>query len=336
MSEAKIPEWLAELELDEKAALVAGESMWYANGVARLGIPRLKMTDGPIGARGGNLGGGQPSVCFPNASTVAATWDPALVREMGVVLGEEAKTKHCHVLLGPTVNMHRSPLGGRHFECYSEDPTLTARIAVAFVEGVQSEGVGACIKHYVANDSEFERHTISSEVDERALREIYLVPFEAAVKEASVWSVMAAYNQVGGVHCTDHDALVNGVLKGEWGFDGLMISDWFAARDTAGAANGGLDLEMPGPPRAFGAALAEAVRDGRVPEAALDAKVERMLRTLSRTGAFEGPREEPPERGSTCRRIGTSRAGSRPAARCCSATSAAHSRSSGMRSRASP
>ncbi len=293
--EERIHALLASMTLEEKAALTAGSSIWYGNRVARLGIPRLKVTDGPIGARGGNLGGGKSSACFPSASALAATWNPELVQEVGVALGEEAHTKQCHVLLGPTVNMHRSPLGGRHFECYSEDPHLTARIAVGFVRGVQSQKVGVSVKHFVANDSEFERHTINSEVSERALREIYLVPFEAAVKEASAWTIMGAYNGVNGTPACSHRGLLHDVLKEEWGFDGLVVSDWFALKDTVGPGAGGLDLEMPGPPRFFGHALAEAVEAGSVAAEELDDKALRILRVMERTGALDAGELEAPE-----------------------------------------
>ncbi len=286
---------LGQLTLDEKAALTAGTSMWYGGGVPRLGIRPMKVTDGPIGARGGNLGGGVGAACFPNASALGATWNPELVQQIGVALGQEARTKQCHVLLGPTINMHRSPLGGRHFESYSEDPHLAARLAAAFVRGVQSQGVAVSAKHYVANDSEFERHTIDSRVSERALREIYLAPFEAAVA-AGAWTVMGAYNAVNGTPACAHRELLVDVLKEEWGFDGLVVTDWFALKDTLGPGRGGLDLEMPGPARFFGPALAQAVKDGDVPEEELDDKVRRILRVMARTGALDTPEEEPPER----------------------------------------
>ncbi|MCP5071532.1 MAG: glycoside hydrolase family 3 protein, partial [bacterium] len=206
--EPRIEGLLGDLTLEEKATLTAGSSIWYGGSVPRLGIPALKVTDGPIGARGGNLGGGVSAACFPNASALGATWSPALVEEIGIALGQEARTKHSHVLLGPTINMHRSPLGGRHFENYSEDPHLTSRLGVAFVRGVQSQGVGTSAKHYVANDSEFERHTIDSQVSERALREIYLAPFEATVVEAGAWTVMGAYNAVNGTPACAHRELL--------------------------------------------------------------------------------------------------------------------------------
>jgi beta-glucosidase len=293
--ERRIEGLLAQMSPEEKAAFCAGSAMWYGTPIPRLGIPAMKVTDGPIGARGGNLGGGKSAACFPNASALAATWNPALVEQLGVALGQEARTKSCHVLLGPTVNMHRSPLGGRHFEGYSEDPHLASRIAVGFVRGVQSEGVATSVKHFVANDSEFERHTIDSQVSERALREIYLAPFEAAVVEASAWTVMGAYNAVNGTTACAHRELLVDLLKDEWGFDGLVVSDWFALKDTVGPAQGGLDLEMPGPARFFGAPLAQAVKDGLVPESELDDKVRRILRVMARTGALDATAEEEPE-----------------------------------------
>ena len=286
---------LGQLSLDEKALLCAGASLWAGHGVPRLGIPALRVTDGPNGARGGHFGGGPTAACFPCGSALAATWNPELVGDIGVALGEEARSKHAHVLLGPTVNMHRSPLGGRHFEGYSEDPLLAARTAAAFVRGVQSRGVAACVKHFVANDSEFERMTISSELDARTLRELYLPPFEAAAREAGAWCVMAAYNGLNGPTCSANAELLIQLLREEWGWDGVLMSDWYGTKDTVASANGGLDLEMPGPPRFFGAELAAAVRRGDVPEAVLDEKARRLLRLLARTGALDEAGEPGPE-----------------------------------------
>jgi beta-glucosidase len=292
---------LAQLTLDEKAALTAGSAMWHTVPIPRLAIPPMKVSDGPIGVRGAGTEalsggrGGVHSACFPNATCLAASFDPDLIEAVGAALGEEAKSKSVHLVLGPTVNLHRSPLGGRHFECYSEDPYLTARMAIGFVRGVQSQGVGTSVKHFVCNDSEFERMTISSEVSERALREIYLQPFEAAVREATPTSIMSAYNGINGTSATEHRELQVDILKREWGFKGLVVSDWFAVRDTAGAAIGGTDLEMPGPARHFGEPLAKAVREGAVPEAELDDKVRRILEVMEWTGALDAG-EEPPER----------------------------------------
>jgi beta-glucosidase len=285
---------LAALELDEKIALVSGADMWRTPGVPRLGIPPLCLSDGPNGARGLDVpGAGLRAACFPCGSALGATWDPELVERVGVALGEEARSKGAHVLLAPTINIQRSPLAGRNFECFSEDPLLTARTAVAFVRGVQSRDVLACAKHFVCNDSEFERHTISSEVDERTLREIYLPPFEAVVREARVGSVMGAYNKLGGTHACEHPRLLTDLLRDEWGFDGFVVSDWFATRSTAPAVRAGLDLEMPGPPRRFGPALREAMQRGEVEPDVLDAMVRRLLVARERTDAAARQREVP-------------------------------------------
>ena len=204
---------------------------------------------------------------------VGSTWNPALVRRLGEALAAEARSKGVHVLLGPTVCIVRTPLAGRTFESFSEDPLLTARLAVAYVRGVQSRGVACCIKHYACNDQEHERMTISAEVDERTLREIHLVAFEAAVNEAGVWSVMTAYNKVNGIYCGEQPDLIDGILRREWGFDGVVMSDWFGTHSTAPAALAGLDLEMPGPPPGSGPTLAAAVREGTVDEAVVDGQV---------------------------------------------------------------
>jgi beta-glucosidase len=288
----RIDKLVAELTLDEKAALAAGIDLWHGPGVERLGIPPLKVTDGPSGARGKQWSG-QPSANFPCGTALGATWNPALIREVGVRLGIETKRKQAHALLAPTVNIHRHPLAGRNFECYSEDPYLSARIVVGYITGVQSQGVACTVKHFVANDSEFERMTISSELDERTLREISLVPFEAAVTEAGTWAVMTAYNRVHGTYCSEHAGLL-GVLRDEWGFDGVVMSDWYGTHSTADAANAGLDLEMPGPPQWFGEKLADAVRAGEVAEATVDDKVRRVLGLLERTGRLDdtGPHAE--------------------------------------------
>ena len=280
---------VAQLTLAEKAGLLAGVDLWHTGAVERLGIPALTVTDGPNGARGdGIFGTGTRSLCIPCGSALGATWNPALVEELGRALGHQARTKGAHVLLAPTVNLHRTPLGGRNFECYSEDPHLTARLAVGFVRGVQSEGVATTTKHLAGNDSEFERHTIDSLIDERTLREITLAPFEAVVTEADAWGLMAAYNRLNGHHCTEHAELLGAIVRDEWGFDGVVVSDWFACRSTAGSIDAGLDLEMPGPPAVFGEALVAAVEAGEVAESTLDGSVRRLLTLMERTGAFDG------------------------------------------------
>ena len=289
----RIDELLRELTLDEKAQLTAGADIWHSAAIARLGVPGMVLSDGPSGARGIHMGEGATSLLFPCGSALGATWNPELVEKVGAAIGEDARTKGAHVLLGPTVNLHRSPLGGRNFECYSEDPQLSARLAVAFIRGVQSRNVAACVKHFVANDQEFERMSISAEVGERVLRELYLVPFEAAVREAGSWALMSAYNRVNGTYASEHPKLLRALLKGEWGFDGAVVSDWYGTHSTAACVNAGLDLEMPGPARHLGAKVAAAVRAGEVTESLLDDAVRRILRLAERTNArADGPRAD--------------------------------------------
>jgi beta-glucosidase len=283
---------IAHLTLEEKVSLLAGADLWHTVPVERLGIPVLKVTDGPNGARGAEGSMGPASVCFPAGIALGATWNPALVERIGQALGDETKAKGAHILLAPTVNIHRSPLSGRNFEFYAEDPYLSGRMAIAYIQGLQSRGVGACIKHFVCNDSEFERQSINSVVGERALREIYLVPFQMAIREAKPWAVMSAYNKINGVYASENDYLLRDILKGEWGFDGLVISDWFGTYSPR-VAGSGLDLEMPGPTRWMGEKALAAVRSGQVPEAVVDDKVSRLLRTLERAGRFETPALEP-------------------------------------------
>ncbi len=226
-------------------------------------------------------------MCIPCGSALGATWDPALIERVGEMLGDETLTKACRVLLAPTVNIHRSPLAGRNFECYSEDPLLSGTIAAAFVRGVQSRGVATTVKHFAGNDAEFERNTINSVIDERTLREITLLPFELAVRDGGALGVMTAYNRLNGHYCTEHEELITTILRDEWGFGGFVLTDWFANGSTVGAARAGQDLEMPGPARFFGPALADAVRVGDVEEAIVDAKVRRLLTIFERLGALD-------------------------------------------------
>jgi beta-glucosidase len=290
-----IDEILNQMTLEEQVSLLSGADFWTTVAIERLAVPKIKVTDGPNGARGGgSFVGGVKSACFPAAIGLGATWNPDLVRQMGVALAEEAKSKGARVLLAPTVNIQRSGLNGRNFECYSEDPHLTSELAVAYIEGVQSQGIAATIKHFVANESEIERDSISSDVDERALREIYLPPFEAAVKRASVMAVMTSYNRLNGTFTSEHPWLLRDVLRDEWGFDGIVMSDWFGSHSTVESLNAGLDLEMPGPARDRGEKLVQAVKVGQVDAEAVKASARRVLTLLERVGAFADPvmREE--------------------------------------------
>jgi len=277
---------LATLTLEQKVSLLAGGDTWHT--VAVPGVPVLRCSDGPAGVRGTAFTGPH-SASFPCGTALGATFDPELIEEVGHALGREARSKGAHLLLAPTVNLHRTPVGGRNFECMSEDPTLTAHIGTAYVRGVQAEGVACCIKHYVANDTEFERMTISSEVDERTLRELYLVPFEAAVRPvdeggANVRSIMSSYNRINGTYAADNVPLLRGVLRDEWGFDGVVVSDWFGCHTAAESLEAGLDLEMPGPTRVRGEKLLAAVRAGEVAEARVDESVLRLLQLFEWCG----------------------------------------------------
>lgn len=283
-----IDDILDKMTLEEQVSLLSGADFWTTVAIERLGVPKIKVTDGPNGARGGgSLVGGVKSACFPVAIALGATWDPALIERAAVALGGQAKSKGASVLLAPTVNIHRSGLNGRNFECYSEDPALTAACAVAYINGVQSQGVAATIKHFVANESEIERQTMSSDVDERTLREIYLPPFEEAVKKASVKAVMSSYNRLNGTYTSENPWLLTKVLREEWGFDGIVMSDWFGSHSTAETINAGLDLEMPGPARDRGEKLVAAVREGKVKAETVRASARRILLLLERVGAFE-------------------------------------------------
>lgn len=279
---------LGKLDLDTKARLLAGQDMWSLPAVPGIGLESLVMSDGPIGVRGVRWTADDPSIALPSPTALAAAWDPALARRAGRLLAQEARRKGVHVLLAPTINLHRSPLGGRHFECYSEDPYLTGAIGTGYVNGVQDGGVGTTVKHFVGNDAETERFTVDSVIAPRPLRELYLAPFEAIVANAHPWGIMTAYNQVNGTTMSEHRYLVNEVLRGEWGFDGYNVSDWMAARSTTGDILGGLDVAMPGPQTVYGPALAEAVRSGEVPESAVDEAVRNVLRLAARVGILEG------------------------------------------------
>ncbi|WP_282785082.1 glycoside hydrolase family 3 C-terminal domain-containing protein [Nocardia sp. CC201C] len=287
-----IEDLLAKLDLPAKLRLISGAGMFRFAGDPDIGLAEMPVSDGPSGVRGEYWDERDPSVSLPSGTALAATWDPELLTEIGALIAHEARRKDVYAVLGPTINLHRSPLGGRHFECFSEDPVLTAGMAAAYVRAVQAHGVSACPKHYVANDSETDRFTVDVRVDDRALRELYLYPFERCV-DAGAWMIMDSYNSVHGVTMTENP-LLNEPLKGSWGFDGVVVSDWTAVRTTAGAAQG-TDIAMPGPPMLWGAPLEEAVRQGEVPESAIDEKVRRILRFARRVGALDGSPKATPE-----------------------------------------
>ncbi|WP_311132308.1 beta-glucosidase family protein [Nonomuraea gerenzanensis] len=280
-----LDELISRLDLPTKIRLLTGADMWSLPPLPEIGLDRLVMSDGPIGVRGEQWSAADPSIALPSPTALAATWDVELVRRAGLLLAQEARRKGVHVLLAPTLNLHRSPLGGRHFECFSEDAYLTGEIGAAYVEGVQEGGVATTPKHFVANDFETDRFTVDVVVGEQALRELYLRPFERVVR-AGAWGLMTAYNAVNGTTMTEHAELVHGVLKDEWGFDGFVVSDWTAVRSTEAAALGGTDVAMPGPGGPWGERLEAAVREGRVPESVVDDRVRRILRLAERVGAL--------------------------------------------------
>lgn len=297
---------LRRLDPESKVRLLTGATLWSLPGEPRLGLHPVVMSDGPQGVRGTGEEPGATGLLAPAPSAVAATWDPARAERLGRLFAAEALRKGVHVVLAPLANLQRTPVAGRHFEYFSEDPLLTGTLAAAVVRGLQSGGVAACLKHYVANDSETDRTRYRSRIDERTLREVYLAPFEQVVDEAGPWSVMAAYSGVDdgteSAPMSEHRRLLRGVLKEEWGFDGPVVSDWAATRSTVASALGGLDLVMPGPDGPWGAALAAAVRAGEVPEDLVDDKVMRLLRLARNTGRLGEPWEPgapppPPRRG---------------------------------------
>src|SRR3954451_19168314 len=281
-----LQERLAALTREQKVRLLTGADFWSLSAEPAIGLRSIVMSDGPAGVRGRLWDERDPSANVPSPTALAATWDAALVSRLGQLLADERRRKGVDVLLAPTVNLHRTPFGGRHFECFSEDPWLTSVIGAAYVRGLQAEGVAATVKHFVANDSETERFTLDARVDERVLRELYLLPFELIAAEGP-WCVMAAYNAVNGALMTE-SPLLRGVLKDEWAWDGLVMSDWGAARNTEPTGSAALDLAMPGPSGPWGDALVDALRAGEVSEAAVDDKVLRLLRLAARVGALEG------------------------------------------------
>ncbi len=284
------------LDLPAKVRLLTGTSAFGLAAEPAIGLSELLMSDGPTGVRGPKFVDGRRVALFPNATLLASAWSEESAYEVGRLLAEEAIVQDVHVVLGPTINLHRSPLGGRLFEAYSEDPLLTGRLAAGYVRGLQDSGVAATLKHLVANESETQRTTVNCVVDEATLRELYLLPFEIAVADARPWSIMAAYNDVNGVPATEQHHVNVEIVKQEWGWDGLLMSDWYATTSAAAAANGGLDLVMPGPGGPWGEALVDAVRAGEVDEAVVDEHLIRLLRLADRVGVLGPERTRPPGR----------------------------------------
>ena len=279
---------LRELDLHDKVQLLTGAAAFSLHGNEAIGLRPMIFSDGPTGVRGSEFVGGKKVALFPNATLLAQAWDETAAERVGEMLAGEGRSQEVDVVLGPTVNLHRAPLGGRLFEAYAEDPLLSGRLAAAYIRGIQRYGIGACVKHYVANESETQRRTVDVRVSETALRELYLLPFEICVADAHPWTIMAAYNNVNGVAATEQDVLNNGVLKSEWGWDGLLMSDWGATKTAAPAANGGLDLVMPGPRGPWGDQLVAALRSGEVAESTIDDHLVRLLRLAGRVGALRG------------------------------------------------
>ncbi|MGZ3623684.1 MAG: glycoside hydrolase family 3 C-terminal domain-containing protein, partial [Ktedonobacteraceae bacterium] len=286
IAEATIQELMSKMTLEEKIDLTIGKDFWSTNGVERLGIVPIALNDGPHGVRKPaasteiGLGSSFAATCFPTANTLACSWDTALVEEVGEALGEECLALDVQVLLGPGVNIKRTPLGGRCFEYYSEDPILAGELGSAFVNGVQSKGIGTSLKHYACNNQEFERMSINVEIDQRTLREIYLTAFERVVRKARPWTVMCAYNKVNGIYASEHPQLLRDILKKEWGFEGVLVSDWGAVNVKEKALEAGLDLQMPGYTGNHTAKMAQLVRDGQLSESVIDEAATRVLRMM--------------------------------------------------------
>jgi beta-glucosidase len=288
-AEKKIELLLSQLTLKEKVSLLSGKDNWFTVPIERLEIPSLVMTDGPHGVRSEPFHGRihEPATAFPTGVSLAATWNPDLIRQVGVALAEETLAMGCDILLGPCVNIVRHPLAGRNFESYSEDPFLAGRIGTAWVQGLQSKNVGASLKHYACNNQEFERGRGNSIVDERTLREIYLAQFEMIVKNANPWTVMCSYNRINDVYASENNHLLNEILKGEWKYDGVVISDWGANHTIVESVQGGLDIEMPGPAKYYGGLLVEAVNNWQIDEAKIDEAVRRILRMIFKSGKLD-------------------------------------------------
>ena len=285
--EKRVDSILSKMTLAEKIEIIGGINDFYTRPIPRLGIPSLRMSDGPLGVHDYGL-----TTAYPAGIALAASWDTDLAERFGAAMGKDARARGVHFILAPGMNIYRAPMNGRNFEYFGEDPFLASRIAVPVIKGIQSQRVIATAKHFAGNNSEFARTTLSSDIDERTLREIYLPAFEASVREAKVGAVMDAYNLVNGVYMTQNNHLNNEILKKEWGFDGILMSDWGATHDGVAAANGGLDLEMPSPSFMNNDTLLPALKEGKISEATLDDKVRRILRKAIEFGFFDQPQTD--------------------------------------------
>ncbi|KAI5799067.1 glycoside hydrolase superfamily [Geopyxis carbonaria] len=292
---ARVRDLMEKLSLKQKVSLLAAQDFWRTQAIPEHDIPALKVTDGPNGARGEFFTDGTPSALFPCGVSLAATFNAPLLHKIGGVLADETRARQAQTLLAPTVCMHRSPLGGRNFESFSEDPVVTGKLSAAYIRGLQEKGIGATIKHFVGNEQETWRMTVDSIIEERPLRELYLRPFEIAVREAKPWAVMSSYNLVNGVHADMHEYTLRTILRGEWGFDGLVMSDWGGTNSVVESIKAGLDLEMPGPTKWRGAKALAAIESGELSVAAVEECAARVLAWIERCGRFDLPVEEPEE-----------------------------------------
>jgi len=286
--EKRVASLLSKMTQEEKVELIGGINTFYTQPIARLGIPSLKMSDGPMGVHDYGL-----TTAYPAGIALAATWDVDLAQRVGAMMGKDARARGVHFILAPGMNIYRAPMNGRNFEYFGEDPFLASRIAVSMIRGIQSQRVIATAKHFAGNNAEYGRMEVSSDIDERTLREIYLPAFEASVREAKVGAVMDAYNLVNGIYMTQNERLNNEILKGEWGFDGILMSDWESTHDGIAAANGGLDLEMPSGAFMNKRTLLPALKDGRVSTATIEGKVRRILRKGIEFGFFDQQQADP-------------------------------------------
>src|SRR6266403_6048330 len=277
--EKRVDSILSKMTLAEKIEMLGGVNDFYTRPIPRLGIPSLKMSDGPLGVHDYGL-----TTAYPSGIALAASWDTELAERFGAAMGKDARARGVHFILAPGMNIYRAPMNGRNFEYFGEDPFLASRMAVSYIRGVQGQGVSATIKHFMGNNSEFDRHNTDSIIDERTMHEIYLPTFEAAVKEARVGAIMDSYNLVNGEHASQNHHLLTEIAKQDWGFDGLIMSDWSATYDGVAAANAGQDLEMPAPAHMNLQTLLPAIKDGRVSQATIDDKVRRILRIAIRFG----------------------------------------------------